>query len=107
MSYLENVIKEMENKKTVFWGAGRRIEKFIKSFCVDKKIMPLPDYVCDSVKTIIGETFFGINILPFEKLKKMNPNVVIIIITAGFFDFYSQVIKKRTLLFSHISLQKF
>ena len=91
MNYLENVIKDMNTKKVVFWGAGRRMKSFLQKFCIDKKIIPLPDYICDSTRAIEANEINGIKVLPFEKLKKMDCSEVIIIITAGLFDLQAQV----------------
>ncbi len=92
MEYIEKVINEMSNKTVVFWGAGRRLKNFMKEFCENKKIIPFPDYICDSTRKIDKSEFDGISILPFENLKKMDYENTVIILTAGLFDLQSQII---------------
>lgn len=95
MNYLENVIKEMDKKTVVFWGAGRRMRSFLQTFCIDKKIIPMPDYICDSTRIIEEKEINGIKVLPFDELKKMDCSEVIIIMTAGLFDLQAQVIQNE------------
>lgn len=95
MNYLENVIEEMKTKKVVFWGAGRRMRSFLQEFCIDKKIVPMPDYVCDSTRVIEESEICGVKVLPFEDLKKMDCSEVIIIMTAGLFDLQAQMIQNE------------
>ena len=99
MSYIEKIINDMKGKKVVFWGAGRRFRGFLKTFCIDKKIIPVPDYICDSTREIGQKELEGIPVLPFDELKKMDYKDTVIIITAGLQDLQAKAIPNELYYF--------
>lgn len=65
------VIQDIREGKRnmLFFGAGRMARAFIKTYCVKKKLLPLPSYVCDSNRKLWGENIDGVPIVSPEKLK--------------------------------------
>ncbi|MGD8777574.1 MAG: FkbM family methyltransferase [Ignavibacteria bacterium] len=86
LEYLETAIENIRTKKLVFWGVGRKVRNFIKIFCLKKKILPLPQYICDSTRDLTEKEILGIPVIEFEDLKKFDSTDTAIIITAGLMD---------------------
>ncbi len=90
--YLEEAIKNIKTKKLVFWGVGRKVRGFIQTFCIEKKILPMPDFICDSTRKLNEKEILGVPVIDFEKLKKFNYNETSIVITAGLMELQASVI---------------
>ncbi len=99
MSYIERTIESMRGKKLIFWGIGRRFFPFVKEYCFEKKLLPTPDYVCDSTRIIHEKEVLSIPVIPFSEVTKMNPRETVIIMTAGLSDLQSQVISNQLYYF--------
>ena len=57
-------------RKMVFFGAGRMAKTFINTYCVEKQLLPVPAYICDSNQKLWGGNLSGAPIVPPEELKK-------------------------------------
>lgn len=99
MEYIESIIDNISKKKLVFWGAGRRMPGFIKEYCIDKKLLPMPDFICDSTRDIDEENIENIPVLAFNDLKKFDYDETIIVVTAGLLDLYAQVVPNELYYF--------
>lgn len=78
----EKLIHTLRNKKWVCFGAGLRCHDFLKNFCVEQKIFPLPAYACDNNKARWGQTIQSVPICSPDELDKENPSNCVIVVTA-------------------------
>ncbi len=92
MAYIEDAIGSMAGKTVVFWGAGRRMRGFLRTFCKERKLLPMPDFICDSTRDVPEADIEGVPVMKFEHLKKRNSGDTVIIITAGLLELQAQVI---------------
>jgi len=92
MAYIEDVIGSMSGKTVVFWGAGRRMRGFLRTCCMERKLLPMPDFICDSTRDVPDTQIEGVPVMKFEHLKKRNSGDTVIIITAGLFELQAQVV---------------
>ena len=98
-TYLANAIKEMQGKKLILWGAGRRVKGFVEQYCGDGKLLPRPYGICDSTRDIAEETLWGIPVLPFQAVRNMLPKDTVIIITAGLLELQAKVVSSELYYF--------
>lgn len=99
MRHVEHVLEEMHRKRLVFWGAGRRWHEFLIHYCDNRQIIPRPDYICDSTRTITEEAINGIPVADFDQIKQFSSDDTIILITAGLLDLPAQVISNEMYYF--------
>jgi len=99
MAYIENVIASMSGKTVVFWGAGRRMLGFLRTYCIERKLLPMPDFICDSTRDVSETYIEGVPVMKFEHLKKRNSSDTVIIITAGLFELQAQVVPSELYYF--------
>jgi len=99
MNYISNAIDLMSDKTVVYWGAGRRLNVFLTEFCIASNRLPLPDYICDSTRTIEEESIGGVPVISFDEVKKMKAADTIIVMTAGLLDLQAQVVKSELYYF--------
>jgi len=92
MTYIEDAIGGMSGKTVVFWGAGRRMRGFLRTCCMERKLLPMPDFICDSTRDIPETHIEGVPVMKFEHLKKRNSGDTVIVITAGLLDLQAQVV---------------
>lgn len=88
----------MQTQKVVCWGAGRRLKHFLDTYCGPGKLLPKPDFICDSTRTV-GDSEYVIPSVTLEQLIEMNPEQTTIIVTAGLFDLQAQIIPSELYYF--------
>lgn len=98
-TYLANVLNELQGKKLVLWGAGRRVRGFVEQYCGDGKLLPKPFGICDSTREISEEALWGIPVLPFSDVRNMSPRDTVIIITAGLLELQAKVVSSELYYF--------
>ena len=82
LQYNKKLIDTLQKKKWVCFGAGLHCFEFLKKFCVDQKVLPLPAYACDNNKSRWGQTIFNVPICSPAELDKENYADCVIVVTA-------------------------
>lgn len=82
LKYNEKLIDTLNKKKWVCFGAGLHCYEFLKKFCVNQKVLPLPAYACDNNKSRWGQKIFSVPICSPDELNKEKPSECVIVVTA-------------------------
>lgn len=81
LSFVQELIASMQGKKIICYGAGAEFAKFIKYCCTDKKLLPMPEYVCDGNHAAHGSKICGVLVAPPERLMQEDQDEIFIVIT--------------------------
>lgn len=82
LQYNKKLIDTLQKKKWVCFGAGFHCCEFLKKFCVDQKVLPLPAYACDNNKSRWGQTIYSVPICSPDELEKETPADCVIVVTS-------------------------
>lgn len=79
----ERIINRIQDTGNwVCFGAGRFFYDFVNQFCVKKKILPLPKYVCDNNVSLWGKQICGVQVVSPQKLLEEEADKTIIAMSA-------------------------
>lgn len=92
MGHVEEAIRSMAGKTFVFWGAGRRLGPFLRTYCIARKLLPMPDFICESTRDLPEASIEGVPVIKMEDLRKRNSADTVIVITAGLLELQAQVV---------------
>lgn len=92
-------------RNIVLWGAGKRFQRIIREYVVERQIIDKPKYFVDSVRPFQTSVVEGISREPFETLKAENPNVTTVVITAGMLDLQAQIIRNELYYFDIVHIR--
>ena len=98
-----NLEKKIFEKHTVvFWGAGPKVPRLIKTLCegADAVIQP-PSYIFDTTRQL-GDREFGIPTLDLVQVRGLDPERTLIVISAGLLDLQANVIRNGLYYFEII-----
>ena len=94
-NYFEEIMRNIDDKKIICFGAGNHGRKFVSEHCVETNLVPMPSYFCDNNKSKWGATLsFGdceIKICNPQVILDESPNEVVIIVCAVWLTLVEQL----------------